>query len=323
MAKRRGLEQRLAALAELRTDPSSDLAIEQLRTALGSKTNSLAARAAQIAGDFEIMDLEMDLVLAFERFMANPTKTDPGCQAKHAIADALYSMGSAAENVFLRGIRHVQMEPAWGGKVDIAAGLRGACALGLVRMNYPEVMVELAQLLADADRTARISAVRAIRYTGQLEGVPLLRFKVLSGDEDLEVLCECFGALLQLAPETSLSFVGDFIQDDDVALAEAAALALGESRVRETFGVLSEGWVGALDPGLRNSILQAMAMLHSDEAIDFLLSLIIEESPVIAKKAIAALGVYRHDKRLFRRVRQAVEERNDVDLSGTIEKMFE
>lgn len=322
MAKRRGLEEKLAALEELRRDPSSDRATEQLRKALASKTNSLAARAAQIAGDLEIENLELDLVLAFERFMTNPAKTDPGCQAKHAIVDALYSIDSAVEDVFLRGIHHVQMEATWGGKADTAAGLRGACALGLVRMNHHQVMIELAQLLADPDRTARVSAVRAIRYAGQPEGVPLLRFKVLSGDEELEVVYECLSALLQLAPETSLPFVGDFLQGDDVALAEAAALALGESRLTETFGVLSAGWVGALDSGLRNSILQAIAMLRSDEAIDFLLSLIIEESPDVAEKAIAALGVYHHDERTLRRVQQATEARDDVDLSETFAETF-
>ena len=323
MDKRRGLEQKLAALAELRTDPSSERTVEQLRKALASKTSALVARAAGIAGDLEIADLEPDLELAFDRFMTNPAKGDPGCLAKRAIADALYSAGFAAEDVFLRGIRHVQMEPTWGGKEDTAASLRGACAMGLVHMNYRHVMIELAQLLADPDRSARISAVRAIRYAGQVEGVPLLRFKVLSGDEDLEVTYECMSALLALAPETSVPFVGNCLQGDNVALAEAAALALGESRLAETFGVLAGSWKEVLDSGLRSSILQAIAMLHSDEAIDFLLSLIVEGSPAVGANAIAALGVYRHDDRLLKRVQRAAEGREDTDLREIITKVFE
>ena len=322
MAKRRGLEQKLAELEELRRDLSSGRAIEQLRDALASKTNSLVARAAQIAAELEIEELELDLVSAFERFMNNPAKSDPGCQAKQVIADALYSLDSAAEDVFLRGIRHVQMEPTWGGRADTAASLRGVCALGLVRMNYHHFMIELAQLLADPDKTARISAVRAIRYAGRDEGIPLLRFKILSGDAELEVMYECLSALLPLDPETSVPFVGNFLKGDDAALAEAAAMALGESRLAETFGVLAARWRGALDSGLRTSILQAIAMLHSDEAIEFLLSLIAKESPVIAATSIASLGVYRHDERLLRRVRLAAEGRDDIDLSQAIAETF-
>jgi hypothetical protein len=37
------------------------------------------------------------------------------------------------EEVFLSGIRFVQMEPRWGGEEDAAAQLRGSAAFGLVR----------------------------------------------------------------------------------------------------------------------------------------------------------------------------------------------
>ena len=45
-------------------------------------------------------------------------------------------------------------------------------------MNYPQVMVELAHLLADAEETARAAAARAIGFAGPDEvRLPLLRFK--------------------------------------------------------------------------------------------------------------------------------------------------
>lgn len=318
MARKRRLEENLAELNNLRADPTSGPAIARLRKALAGKTHHLAAEAARIAGEFEIQQLEGDLVSAFERFMVNPSKADPGCAAKTAIAEALYRIGCHQENLFLRGIRHIQLEPVYGGKEGTAAKLRVACALGLVRMDYPEVMLELADLLADAKLDARIGAVRAIAYAQQDAGLPLLRFKALVGDEDIRVLYECFGALLKLSPESSMPFVAGFLHDDDLAVCEAAAIALGESRLAQAFDALKTGWEKAPDPALRRTELLAIAMLRHEQAVDFLLSLVADASPAIASDAVAALGMYQRDEGLWRQVQQLVEARGDVDLSQAI-----
>ncbi|MBW4694187.1 MAG: hypothetical protein KME27_20785 [Lyngbya sp. HA4199-MV5] len=62
-------------------------------------------------------------------------------------------------------------------------------------MNYPLVMVELADLLVDPEPEARIGAARAIAYTQNEQGVPLLRLRVKIGDTS-PVLSECLIALL-------------------------------------------------------------------------------------------------------------------------------
>jgi hypothetical protein len=59
--------------------------------ALAGKSSHAAAKAAQIAGEFEISVLALDLVAAFERFMVNPVKSDPSCWAKAAIISATAS----------------------------------------------------------------------------------------------------------------------------------------------------------------------------------------------------------------------------------------
>lgn len=318
MTRRRGLEERLAELNALRADPTSSPALKKLRKALVSKTNHLVAGAAQIVGEFEIERLESDLVLAFERFMDNPSKTDVNCEAKTAVAEALYKIGNDQEDVFLRGIRHVQLEPGYGGREDTAARLRVVCAMGLVRMNYPQVMIELARLLADPMLDARIGAVRAIAYTQQDAGVPLLRFKALIGDEDTRVLYECFAALLRLTPKASLPFVASFLDDDDMAICEAATMALGESRLPEAFDVLKMGWEKALDPALCRTTLLAIAMLRHKEAIDFLLSLVADASPTHARDALTALEMYQRDEQLWRRIQQLVDARDDIDIPQAI-----
>lgn len=312
MSRSQRLEDRLADLEALRGDPTSPESLRALQKALTSKVNHVVGRAAEIAGDYQLTELEPDLVQAFERFMVNPQKTDPACIAKTAIAEALYRMESYQTDLFLQGIGHVQMEPVFGGREDTAAKLRGICALGLVRINYPNVMLELAQLLADSEADARIAAARAIGYAGLEAGVPLLRFKVLSGDPHPQVLCECFSALLQLAPESSLAFVAGFLQRDDRALQEAAAVALGESHLVQAFPFLETAWEDAVDGELRRMLLLAIALLRHERALEFLLSL-VEQGGTRADEALAALRIYKDEERIWARVEAVLDGREVAD----------
>ena len=322
MPKSRHVEDTLATLSRLRDAPTSDTALAQLRRGLAGRSSHVAAKAAQIAGESEIGALVPDLVAAFERFMTNPVKSDPNCSAKAAIADALYRIGHDDETLFLRGIHHRQMEPVYGGRVDTATDLRAACALGLVRMNYPEALVELADLLADPEARVRAAAAQAIAYAGGDHGVPLLRLKVLSGDVDSTVISECLTALLRLAPASSLPFTARLLDAADAATSEAAALALGGSRLPEAFEVLRQWWDRTSDVALRRTALLAIAMLRRDQPLDFLLSLIKEADGPTAREAIAALGMYRHDDAVRQRVRECVDHRRDVDLQAAFADTF-
>ena len=315
MAKSRKLEDILAALKQI-TDPTSDGAIDFLQEVLGSKHGLAIAQASRMIRQAEIQALVPDLAAAFERCLTKPETTDPGCLAKTAIAEALYHLEYQEEALFLKGIRHVQMEPVWGGKDDTAPALRSVCALGLVRMNYPQVLSELADLLADPKPEARIGAVRAIAYNNHPEAAPLLRLRVQIGDEP-QVFSECLLALLKLAPAPSLPLVIRFLNPPvdprlpqrATEIAEMTALALGESRLPAAFAPLRHWWERSRDPEQRKTALLAIAMLRYNEPLDFLLSLIAEGSTQDAKDAIAALSLYQQDEVLWQRVRQAVEQR--------------
>jgi HEAT repeat protein len=311
MAKSRRLEERLAELMHLRDDPTSEQTLAALQKALVDKDNFIVTRAAEMVREFYLNELESTLVRAFEKFMVNPVKTDPGCSAKTAIAETLYRLESYQSDVFLRGISHRQMEPVWGGQEDTAAKLRGVCALGLVRMNYPNVMIPLAHLLADEQADARISAARAIGYSGLEEGVPLLRFKALTGDTHPKVLCDSFGALMKLAPESSLSFVAGFMKREDSTIVEAAALALGESQLTQALPFLEEAWEDTFDRELRKTFLMSIALLKQEKALEFLENLIIEGPRVHAQDAHEALIIYRNDQRIWQRVEKALQARGE------------
>ena len=308
MGKSRRLVDRLAALDSLRTDPTSKQSLSLLKKALATKTNTVVGRAAEIAGGYQLTALEPELVQAFARFMINPQKTDPACIAKTALAEALYRMEAYQPDLFLAGIGHVQMEPVWGGREDTAAKLRGICALGLVRINHDNVMLELAQLLADPEPDARISAARAIAYASMVaEGEPLLRFKALVGDDSPQVLSECLSALLQLAPETSLSFVAGFLQRDDPAVQGATAVALGESHLVQAFPFLETAREDAIEADLKKTLLLSIALLRHERALEFLLSLLVSGGQA-GKDALAALRMYRDDERIWFRVEAAMHE---------------
>lgn len=320
MAKSRKLEETLAVLNQLRDDPTSDTAIDGLRQVLRSKYSVAVAQAAKMIAEFEITQLTPDLATVFARFMSNSVENDMGCVAKFRIAEALYRMEYAEETIFLQGIRHVQMEPVWGGREDTAAGLRGICALGLVRMNYPDVLSELADLLADPIPSARAAAVKAIAYNGSAQGVPLLRLKVRIGDKDLQVLSECFTALLKLAPTQSIPLVASYLEADTEQICSMAALALGESRSNEVFDILRGWWERTASTELRRTGLLAIAMLRHDQPLEFLLWLISDGASRDARDAIAALSIYRQEDVLWQRVCQTAEKRGDASVFEAIDR---
>ncbi|MDX2239272.1 MAG: hypothetical protein NW224_01200 [Leptolyngbyaceae cyanobacterium bins.302] len=110
--------------------------------------------------------------------------------------------------------------------------------------------------------------------------MPLRRLWVKIGDTS-PVLSECLIALLQLTSDQSLPLVKDLLYarkscglEEDVDKAEAAALALSESRAPEAFSILKPWWKGVHDLELRKTGLLAISTLRHPEALEFLLSLI-------------------------------------------------
>src|SRR5262249_19174862 len=152
---------KLGRLRELRTEPPSAQVVAELHSALADASNLVVAEAAAIVGDCNLAELADDLVTAFERFMEGPAEGDKQCRAKTGLVDALNKIDYARAEVFLRGIRHVQMEGVWGGEQDTAASLRGNSAFGLVRIGYSDVLLQLADLLSDPEKTAREAAAQA------------------------------------------------------------------------------------------------------------------------------------------------------------------
>ena len=321
MAVSRRLEAQLEQLEQLRQGQAGDELRNELRLAFASGAALIVSRAAVICREEQLTDLGLDMEKSWSRFRNPPAKFDKGCKAKTALAETMVELDIDCIELYLQGIHLRQPEAVWGGTVDTAAELRAVCAGGLAQSVYPEAVVELAELLADPEPEARAGAVRALAQLDPWRVEPLLRFKLLSGDDNDKVTGDCCLALLQMSPESTLPFVSPLLENDNNQLAEAVALAMGESRLEQALEPLQQAWEGALDVGFRRTLLLSIAMLHSDSSREFLLELVERETLSMAKLVVNALAMYRHDDQLLKALQSIATTRAD-DLSETIKREF-
>jgi HEAT repeat protein len=322
---KQAFERRLEALQVLRSagDPAS--AREPLRRALNDKNNYLVSRAAEIVAELKLEELILALLGAFDRFFVDPATSDPHCLAKNAIAQALRALGHHGAPAYLRGIVHVQPEPAWGGRADTAAALRATCALALTDciLDGLEILTYLTDALADPDKLVRINAAIAIEQLGRPEGALLLRLKVFMGDTDSEVLGQCFASLLSLAPEGTLSFISRFLKSPDEPVQFEAASALAQARDPHAIAILKEFWQESHLPlDLRQALLINLGASPIPESAEFLLSIVVHEPTNLAASAIAALATSRFHADIQPRLSVAVDARDSSQLNSLFEQQF-
>ena len=322
MPKAVATEDALASIHAIRQAPEKFDLKGDLAPILRHKSNHAVAAAAGTAEHLEAATLAPDLVQAFEKLMRDPAKLDQGCKATIAIVQALIQLDEPAAKVYFAAIHHVQKEGSYGPPVDVAAPLRGLCARGLARMGHPDALLECVTLLADSEIAARTGAVRAIADSGRPDGVLLLRLKTLLGDEEIDVTGECFAGLLSLDPAGSVDFVAKFLNSRTEGIGEQAALALGESRLPAAFDVLRQAWENGGAAEQRRTLLVAIAMLRIDEALEFLLGRLADESGPVAADALAGLAFYARDEAVLARVQAIIQGRGDGALEAVFAREF-
>jgi hypothetical protein len=316
----------LERLAALRDAPDSDALRNELATLLASGSGAVVAGAARAVAERGIQSLERDLAASFARLLDAGAKGDPHCLGKRALAKALVDLkcGASSREVYRAGLHCVQLEPVFGGKVDTAAELRAICAQGLVLANPGDLWSELAELLADREFEACAGAVRAIAFAGNAYvGVPLLRMRVRCGDPDGRVTADCFTALLELDPAGSLAFVAEHLDHPHAAIAEGAALALGEARSPGALEILQRWLERCFDIELQRAAYLAISLLRSDAATDFLLAEIAAASAQRAAHAVCALALQCSDEKLRSRIERAVSERSERSVRDAFRSAFD
>ncbi len=280
---------------------------------LSDKHFRVVAKAATLVGERSLPELTPDLLTAYARFLEDPVKRDPNCIAKSAIARALVNVGCEDVGFFLEGSRYRQLEPVWGGSADSAIDVRCSCAMGLVGTGYSRAVQELTVLLHDKEARARAGAARAISCGNPREAEAVLRLKALVGDEEAEVIGECFTGILSIAPLECLPFVATYLSGENEGVRDFAALALGESRNPKAVEYLRGAW-DAVGPfgDFPVVLIRAAALNRTDAAFDWLISIIETGTKANADAAVEALAVYERNTKLNERVRQALARRKDT-----------
>jgi hypothetical protein len=302
----RGFDEQMAALEALRGRELDTDAVALIKKSLANRSNLLVAKAARLAEDGGLANLAPELAAAYDRFFVNAEKSDPQCWAKNALSRALAKLECRDKDVFLRGLRHHQMEPTWGGRSDSAGTLRANCAHALVACNgldNQELLILLLEPLVDKDKSVRVEAVRAFAQLGEM-AVAVLRLRALIPGEDPEVLGQCFAALLAIERDAAVPFVAGFLEQGDDPAGEAA-FALAEMRNPAALAVLFDRQKGITDEWFGGVLLSAIALTRLPEAIEFLLGM-IESEEREAPAAIEALSRVASGEELKARLERAV-----------------
>lgn len=314
MAKRDKLEEDIARLARLAAGEKTREAVERLRAGLRASSNLLVERAAVSARTLDARELVPELRDAYGRLFEDRSERDKGCVAKKACIDALIAFEQADEPLLLRGARHVQLEPVWSKErfVDVAGPLRAECLAGLVRMGFERVHEEIVRLLADKLPEVRLAAVQALGALAGREGMLLLRYKAMVGDEEPGIVGECFSALMRLSPKDSMDFVRERMASAPVPVALGAALALGESARPEALEMLRALRESRRDDDILRGTLLPVALLRSDAAFAYLMDVLKEERSPFAAEAVKVLRMYADDPERRAAIEAIVRERNDA-----------
>jgi hypothetical protein len=290
----RSFERELALLEAMSGHVPDAEGMEKVRRALGNQNNYLVAKAARIVSDYALADLLPEVLSAYARFFVDPVKSDPQCWAKNALVKALVKLQCRDAVVYLRGLRHTQEEPVWGGQSDTAGALRGTCTHALVTcegLSNAQLLDLLLEPLVDHDKTVRIEAARAIGHVGGVSAALLLKLRILLRKEEPEVLGAGFSALLGMDhgdKPAAIALIGEFLDDDEEAAAEAA-FALAETHEPAALAALIKRRRKGADTWFLSALDQAIVLTRLPEGLDFLLG-VIEEDVRHAGSALEAIS---------------------------------
>jgi hypothetical protein len=284
-------ERELAQLEAMSENAPDADGIARVQRALGHQNNYLVAKAATLTARYGITALLPDVLVAFNRFFVDAVKNDPQCWAKNALAKALVKLDCQDAGVYLRGLKHHQDEPVWGGRSDTAGALRGTCTHALVScpgLGSMELLDILLEPLVDEDKTVRMEAVRAIGHVGGPSAILLLKLRMLVRKEEPEVMGACFSALLELDRTRAIPMVSGFLDDGEETAAEAA-FALAETHAPAALDALIARRRKGVDSWLGPALDNAIALTRLPEAMEFLLG-VIEKEPRQAASALESIS---------------------------------
>lgn len=308
----RKVEEQIDALRQLTADGPTPATVAALRKGLADRVGLVVAKAAQVAGELQLRELEPDLLRAFDRLLEDPVRRDPQCWGKNAIAKTLAALDYRESPPFVRGSRHVQMEPVWGGQEDTASPLRGICVLALASCNdlrRETILRYIVDRMGDPALTVRMEAARAVEQMGGDEAALLLRLQALHRDPEPRVVGQVFDCLLAVEGGEVVDFVAGFLTSKQEHIPPEAALSLGGSRMPRAIEALQSAYSATNDPDLRLTILRGLSASRQEQAIAFLLAILREGRQRDAVLAREALELHKASPEIWSQVEKAEADR--------------
>jgi HEAT repeat protein len=321
------LETKLSALFGLR-EAGAAARVAGLQHALHDRSNYLVAKAAELAAEGGHDELIPDLLAVYgELFGDDAVERDQLVRAKEAIARALRTLGYRRPEPFVRGLHHVQFEPTWGaprGVEDHAGSLRCACAHALVDTDLlaGAALRELIPHLTDPIARVRVDTVRAVSQIGGDDAVLLLRLKAHAGDEEPEVIGECFAAILDREPGAAVAFIVPFLQHERDAIKVEAAATLALDRDPAALDHLRAFLNEELSGDVRTATIAACAASPQRAVADLLLEIAGGHNRSSARSALQALSESRFRNDVRERARSAVQRSGDQQLMAAFTSAF-
>lgn len=315
------IEKKLEELSTLseKEEGERQKVLEKLIT---SKSNLVIAGVARCAAKLQHHELINPMLMAFDRLMINPLKSDKQCHGKLAIIQALLDLEHQDSDVYLKAAQHVQMEPVYGGRADSAPRLRGLAGIALTRCMYPEVYFVLGELLMDSESETRSLAAQALSAQGDERAELLLRARVMMKESNPSNYGDYFKSLLQINKERSFPLVSSFLSSDDMDIWQEAVMALGESREADAFESLSEQWDLAVQSEQKKVLILAISLLRSDESLQFLCRIFQIGNQSELEAAAQVIGPYLNNEASKSRLKLSAEA-NDSPLAVEILSSFD
>jgi len=308
----RSFERELALLEAMSGRVPDASGMERVRRALGHENNYLVAKAARIVADHGLTEVLPEVRAAYHRFFIDAVNSDPQCWAKNSLVKALVKLECRDADLYLRGLRHTQEEPVWGGQSDTAGALRATCTHALTiceGLSTERLLDILLAPLLDHDKTVRMEAAKAIGVVGGPAAALLLKLRVLLRKEEAEVLGACFSAILGMQDNdrnASIALVADFLDDVEEAAAEAA-FALAETHDPAALAALIARRRKGADAWFGSVLDNAIVLTRLPEGLDFLLG-IIQKDARQAASALEAISRVHHSAEAIARIETAVQQ---------------